>query len=69
MVPSGKRSASHGAYGQHVGGRGSLGADLAGIFGTGRNKKAEYCDTAVSKTKQQNACGISCNVIFICHTS
>jgi len=41
MVPSGKRSASHGAYGQHVGGRGSLGADLAGIFGTGRNKKAE----------------------------
>ncbi len=41
MVPSGKRSASHGAYDQHVGGRGSLSAKtiLRGFLGLAETKK------------------------------
>jgi len=41
MVPSGKRSASQGAYDQHVGGRGSLSAKtiLRGFLGLAETKK------------------------------
>ena len=55
MVPSGKRSASQGAYDQHVGGRGSLSTKtiLRGFLGLAETKKLNALNQGPAKPRNK----------------